>query len=113
MKKTRTNQIARVVLALAIGSLAGVSEVAVAGRSPIPTNLIPKIVDLHAPNNPTSAVTVWIPKASSTNANACRPVTLGTARVIELPASNGGGRSITVWKDDCKSREHPRRPSST
>jgi hypothetical protein len=113
MKKTRTKQIVRVVLALAIGSLTGVSEVAIAGGSAIPTNLVPKIVDLHAPNNATLAVTVWIPKASSATPNARKPGTQGTTRVIELPASNGGGRSITVWIDDCKSREHPRKPSST
>jgi hypothetical protein len=110
MKKTPTNQIARVALVMLL--LAEVSGTVIAGGPAIPTNQVPTVIDLHAPNNATPVVTVWIPQPSSGTAKTCTAGTQRTARVIELPASNGGSRSITVWIHDCKCGEHPLMHSS-
>ncbi len=95
MKKTRISQIVRVALVMVL--LAGVSGVVIAGGPPISTNQVPTVIDLHAPNNATPAVTVWITKPSSSTLRTRTAGTQPTARVIELPASNNASRSMTVW----------------
>ena len=109
MKKKRTNQIAWIALVMVL--LAEASGTLIAGGPATPTNQVPTVIDLHAPNNATPAVTVWVPNPSSGTAKTCTAGTQRTARVIELPASNDASRSITVWTQDCKRREDPQKHS--
>ncbi len=60
MKTTHTNKIARLAVASAL--LAGAGGTVIASELRTPKNQGAKVIELHAPNNPASSITVWIPE---------------------------------------------------
>lgn len=86
--------IAAAVLVTSAGIVAaGETSTAKGGAS----KLIPKVIELHAPNNATPSVTVWIPSTPTRNVGEIATAKGGAARLIDLHAPNNATRSVTVW----------------
>jgi hypothetical protein len=98
MKRTHVLKIALITVAVAM--VANVRDVGVAGQVSAAKDLVPVVINLHAPNNATSEVTVWIPKATSPSTKPSKITKKRAEKVISLPASNSGLRSVTVWTDE-------------
>jgi hypothetical protein len=97
MKRTRIMKVALITAAVAI--VANVRDVGVASQVSAAKDLVPVVINLHAPNSATSTVTVWIPKATPPTTKPSMITKKRVEKVISLPASNGGLRSVTVWTD--------------
>jgi len=52
---------------------------------------------LHAPNNPTPTISVWLPKASGGEVSPAGTNGGRQSKVIYLPASSGPSQTGTVW----------------
>jgi hypothetical protein len=94
MNKKYARRIALITVACSV------SQLGVAGQLPTAKDLVPVVINLHASNNATSAVTIWIPKATSPSRKISKTARQSTTKVISLPASNNGVRSITVRTHD-------------
>lgn len=94
LKTRRTNPISRVALAIAL--FAGTSGIGLAGGPLASQGLVPKVIDLHAPNNATVSVTIWVPRNGiPRNGPAMERRT--STKVVDLHAPNNATPSATVW----------------
>jgi hypothetical protein len=94
VKITRINKIAGLGMALAL--VTGAAGISIAGEISTSKSQVAKVIELHAPNNASQSVTVWIPKAASRSArnNTAKP---RAAKVLELHAPNNPTPSISIW----------------
>ncbi len=102
MKIKHVNKLVRLTIATAI--LSGSAGMVVASEATPTQHLVAKVIELHAPNNATQTVTVWLPAPVSRNAGETKTVRNDTAKVIELPASNCSIQSVTVWSGGTKNK---------
>ncbi len=98
----KTNRIiVRSRLAIAAALLVTSAGLVAAGETPTAkdgaSKLIPKVIELHAPNNATPSVTVWIPSPPSRNVGENATAKGGAAKLIYLHAPNSATPSVTVW----------------
>ena len=94
MKTTCANGVLGLALAIAIF---GAGRNVMAGVSSPSKSQAAKVIELHAPNNATQSVTVWIPKpAPATPLRTAVPTLRGT-QVIQLHAPNNATGTATVW----------------
>ena len=91
----KTHRKIRVVWAGLLAIAALVPRVANARVGPLDERVI-KVVDLHAPNNPTQTATFWIKKNSKKLSKVVLPDKNRTI-VINLPASNGPTQTVTIF----------------
>lgn len=95
MKTTQIKKAA--LLTFAIAALAGSAGVVSAGETPMPKEMVAKIISLPASNGAPLTVTIWTPRTKLPC--CCEPASArkDTAKVIGLPAANGPAVSVTVW----------------
>jgi|EBPBio282013_DNA_FD.fasta_scaffold21804_3 hypothetical protein len=56
-----------------------------------------RLVYLHAPNNATPSVTVWIPKKATRSSGEVATTKGSATRLVYLHAPNNATPSVTVW----------------
>ena len=99
MKTNRITMQSRLAIAAALlvtsAGLVAAGETATAKGGA--AKLIPKVIELHAPNNAIPSVTVWIPSTPARNGGETGTATGGAAKLIELHAPNNATPSVTVW----------------
>lgn len=84
----------------AVTLAAGISGIAIAGPTTAAKDEVAKVIDLHAQNNATRSVTIWVPKSMAQVAE--KPATARRARVIDLHAPNNSTPSVTIWTPEAK-----------
>jgi hypothetical protein len=86
-------------LAVAGGLFAGGDRVVI-GETSASRPAAPKVIELHAPNNATPSVTIWVSQAR-TQSPANKPTSRHpSAKVVELHAPDSPISSVTVMKAD-------------
>jgi len=94
----KTNRITTLIgLAIATTLLATSTRILAAGEIPTAKGGATKLLQLHAPNNATPSVTVWVNKSATPSRNEPKTAKGGAARLIELHAPNNATPSATVW----------------
>jgi hypothetical protein len=99
MKSNRITALAR----LTIATVLVVTSAGIVAAAETPTakggasKLIPKVIELHAPNNATPSVTVWIPKKTTRSSGEIATAKRGATRLIYLHAPNNATPSVTIW----------------
>ncbi len=96
--QTRTKHINALARLLAVTALfaAGVGMSA-AGEPRTAKGGASQLIYLHAPNNATPSVTVWIPKKATRSSGEIATAKGGATRLIYLHAPNNATPSVTVW----------------
>ena len=103
MTNMKTNRITAPVRLTIIAAALLVTSAAIVAAGEIPTakggaaKLIPKVIELHAPNNATPSVTVWLPITPARNGGEIATAKGGAAKLIELHAPNNATPSVTIW----------------
>lgn len=95
MNTTPITKIARLAMALVL--FTGTAGSVIGGQSSTTKSTVPKMIELHAPNNATSSVTIWTPQTTRVSEKSAVAKS-NTAGVIDLPASNNPASTITVWR---------------
>lgn len=94
MKATSVSKLARLTLATAALAVSG--GIAIAAESATGLKLVPQVIELHAPNNSTPTVTIWMPERTTKHGADAAATKRDAIRVIQLPASNNSMSSVTV-----------------
>lgn len=98
MKTNRITAVARLTIAAALLlTSAGIVAAETSTDKGGAAKLIPKVIELHAPNNATPSVTVWIPSTPARNSGETATAKGGAAKLVELHAPNNATPSVTVW----------------
>lgn len=95
MKTNLIRTCARLTIATALFA-AGVG-ISAAGEVTTAKGAATKVISLHAPNNATPSVTIWLPKAETRRSRKIATVKGGATKLIYLPAPNNATQSVTVW----------------
>ncbi len=99
MKTNRITALAQLTIATALlvtgAGIVAAGETATAKGGP--AKLIPKVIELHAPNNATASVTVWLPNPATRSSGEIATTKGGATRLIYLHAPNNAMPSVTVW----------------
>lgn len=96
--KMRTKPINALARLLAVTALfaAGVGMSA-AGEISTAKGGATRLIYLHASNNATPSVTVWIPKKATRSSGEIATAKGGATRLIYLHAPNNATPSVTIW----------------
>lgn len=94
MKMKHMTTIVRLAITAAL--LAAGIGMATAGETTTAKGGASKLIYLHAPNNATPSVTVWLPSTPTRNGGQIATAKGGAARLIQLHAPNSPTQSVTV-----------------
>lgn len=72
-------------------------SIATVAENPSDKVLVPKVLELHAPNSATPSVTIWVPSAVTPKASMIPVAKARVAKEVRLHAPNGPTQSVTVW----------------
>ncbi len=95
MRTKHINALARVLSVTALFA-AGVG-MTTAGETATTKGGASQLIQLHAPNNATPSVTVWIPKKATRSSGEIATTKGGATRLIYLHAPNSATPSVTIW----------------
>lgn len=95
MKTNRITALARLTIATAL--LVTSAGIIVAAETSTAKGGAAQLIQLHAPNNATPSVTVWIPKKATRSSGEIATAKGGATRLIYLHAPNNATPSFTVW----------------
>jgi hypothetical protein len=96
--KMRTKPINALARLLAVTALFAASVgLITAGETATAKGGATQLIQLHAPNNATPSVTVWIPKKTTRSSGEIATAKGGATRLIYLHAPNNATPSVTIW----------------
>lgn len=95
MKTQLNSTLARLTIAAAV--LAASVGISAAGEIATAKGGATTLIYLHAPNNATPSVTVWIPKVKSQESVKAATAKGGASKLTYLHAPNNATQSVTVW----------------
>lgn len=95
MKTKNINRLVRLTIAAAL--LAASVGLATAGETATAKGGASQLIQLHAPNNATPSVTVWLPNTATRKGGPIATAKGGATRLIYLHAPNNATPSVTVW----------------
>ncbi len=97
MKAKYLTTIAGLNMAASLLTTSTTLSIATAAENPNDSVLVPKVLELHAPNSATPSVTIWVPSAAIPKAPKIPVAKTREPKEIRLHAPNGPTQSVTVW----------------
>jgi hypothetical protein len=95
MKTNRITALPRLTIVIAL--LVTNAGIVAAGETSTAKGGATRLIHLHAPNNATPSVTVWIPKKATRSSGEVATAKGGATKLVYLHAPNNATPSVTVW----------------